>query len=69
MSKSPITALSFHPSCSILAFGTADYSVKIITVSFKKIDDPFIVKSKVEDFAYKGAFEGVDSLFEVLFTI
>ena len=33
--KAPITTLSFHPSSNILAIGAADFSIKIITSSFK----------------------------------
>jgi len=69
LTKSPITTLSFHPSCNILAVGSADYSIKIVTTSFKKITEKYIVESKIEDYAYNGPFAGVDTLFEVLFTI
>ncbi len=34
--KSPITTLSFHPSSNILAVGSSDYSIKIISCSFAK---------------------------------
>jgi actin related protein 2/3 complex subunit 1A/1B len=67
--KSPITTLSFHPSCNILAFGSADYSIKIVTVSFKQTKEDYIIQSKVEDYPYEGPFAGVNSLFEVLFSI
>lgn len=36
ISKSPITSLSFHPSSNIIAVGYSDFSLKIVTTSFKK---------------------------------
>jgi actin related protein 2/3 complex, subunit 1A/1B len=70
ISTSPITTLCFHPSSNILAVGTADFTVKIVTSSFKKSKDPMVIKSKVEeDSSYKGPFDDVDSLFEILFTL
>ena len=53
----------------MLAVGSADCSVKIVSCSFRKSKDPFIKKSDIEDSSYHGPFEGVDSLFEVLVTI
>ena len=47
MTKSPITTISFHPSSSIVAIGSSDNSVKLITCSFKKSKDPFIQKSDI----------------------
>ena len=46
--QAPITPLTFHPSSNLLAIGSADFSVKIVTSSFKGSNDPFVVSSKVE---------------------
>ena len=45
--KAPITSISFHPSSNLIAVGSADFSVKIATSSFKKSTDEFVIKSKV----------------------
>lgn len=37
--KAPITTIHFHPSCNLLAVGSADFSVKVVTSSFKKSKD------------------------------
>jgi hypothetical protein len=50
LTRAPITTLSFHPSSNLLAIGSADFSVKIVTSSFKGSKDPFVVGSKVEDY-------------------
>jgi actin related protein 2/3 complex subunit 1A/1B len=67
--KSPIISVSFHPSSNIVAIGSTDNSVKIISCSFKKSKDVFVEKSDVEDKTYQGPFANVDSLFEILFQI
>lgn len=36
ITNSPITAICFHPSSSIIAVGSADFQVKIVTFSLKK---------------------------------
>lgn len=61
--KSPIISVSFHPSSNILAIGSTDNSVQIISCSFKKSKDQFVEKSDVEDKTYQGAFANVDTLF------
>jgi len=48
--KAPITTISFHPSSNLLAIGSADFSVKIISSSFRQTNDQFIQASKVEDY-------------------
>ncbi len=48
ISKAPIISLSFHPSSNLLAVGSADFAVRIVTSSFKNSKDPLIVASKVE---------------------
>lgn len=67
--KSPVISLSFHPSSNILAIGSTDNSIKIVSCNFKNSKDEFIKKSDVEDKSYQGPFANVDSLFEVLFEI
>lgn len=67
--KSPIISISFHPSSNILAIGSTDNSIKIISCSFKNSKDIFIQKSDVEDKTYQGPFANVDTLFEVLFQV
>lgn len=67
--KSPIVSLDFHPSSNVIAVGSVDSSVKIISCSFKKSTDPMVLKAKVDDYPYNGPFEKVDSLFEVLYSI
>lgn len=67
--KAPITTLSFHPSCNLLALGSADFALKIVSCSFRKSKDEFVISSRVEDFSYSGPFAGVDSLYEILFSI
>jgi len=67
--KSPITTLSFHPSSNLLAVGSSDFSLKVVTASFKKSKDPNVIASKVEEYTYDGPFKNIDSLFEVIFTI
>lgn len=69
ISTSPIISLCFHPSSNLLAVGTADFKVKIVTASFKSSKEKMIIQSKVEDNPYKGPFDNVESLFEILFTI
>lgn len=69
IASSPVTTLSFHPSSNIIAVGTADFSVKLVTSSLRKSKDWMIIESKVEDDTYKGPFSGIDSLFEVIFSI
>ena len=67
--KSPIISISFHPSSNILAIGSTDNSIKIISCSFKNSKDLFVQKSDVEDKTYQGPFANVDTLFEVLFQV
>ena len=40
-----------------------------MTSSFKQSKDKMIIESKVEDNPYKGPFDNIDTLFEILFTI
>lgn len=63
LTRAPITTLSFHPSSNILAIGSADFSVKIVSSSFKGSKDPFVINSKVEDYQYNGPFKNVESMF------
>jgi WD40 repeat protein len=65
----PITSIDFHPSCNIIALGSIDGSVKIVSCSFKSQTDKLIIDSKVEDFPYSGPFEKVTSFGEVLYSI
>jgi actin related protein 2/3 complex, subunit 1A/1B len=69
LTRAPITTLSFHPSSNLLAIGSADFSVKVVTSSFRNSKDPLIVNSKVEDYQYNGPFKNIDSMYEVLFTV
>lgn len=69
LTKAPITTICFHPSSNILAIGSADFSVKIVSSSFKGSKDPIVLSSKVEDYPYNGPFMNVQSMFEVLFSI
>ncbi len=69
LTRAPITTLSFHPSSNLLAIGSADFSVKIVSSSFRASKDPLIIASKVEDYQYNGPFKNVDSMFEILFTV
>lgn len=69
LTRAPITTLSFHPSSNILAIGSADFSVKIVSSSFRGSKDPFVINSKVEEWQYNGPFKNVESMFEVLFTV
>jgi WD40 repeat protein len=63
ISTSPIISLCFHPSSNLLAVGTADYKVKLVTTSFKQSKDKSIIASKVEDNPYQGPFDNIDTLF------
>jgi hypothetical protein len=63
ISASPIITLCFHPSSNLLAVGTADYQVRIVTSSFKKSKDKLVIESKVEDNSYRGPFDHIDTLF------
>jgi len=36
ISKSPITTLCFHPSSNVIAVGSSDFSVRIVTTNFRK---------------------------------
>jgi WD40 repeat protein len=36
LAKSPITSLSFHPSSNVVAAGSSDNSVRLVTCNFKK---------------------------------
>jgi len=45
--KSPIISLSFHPSSNLVAIGSTDNSIKVISCSFKNSKDEFILKSDV----------------------
>ena len=67
--KSPITSVSFHPSSNLMAVGSSDSSVRVVTCNFKRSKDPFVQKSDIEDSNYQGPFQGVDSLFETLVVI
>lgn len=67
--KSPIISLSFHPSSNLVAIGSTDNSVKLISSSFRSSKDEFVQKSDVEDNSYQGPFAGINTLFEVLYTI
>ena len=69
ISTSPIITVCFHPSSNLLAIGTADFKVRVVTASFKKTKDQTIIKSKVEENSYKGPYDQIDTLFEILFTI
>ncbi len=52
----PIVSIDFHPSCNIIALGSLDGSVKIVSCSFKSNTDKYIIESKIEEFPYSGAF-------------
>ena len=65
----PISTLCFHPSSNLIAVGTVDFSLKIVTSSLKKSKNEFILASKVEDDSYKGPFENIDSLFEIIYSV
>jgi len=65
----PIVSLDFHPSCNLVALGTVDGSVKIVSCSFKKLSDQVIQQLKIDDFPYSGPFENIDSFGEVLHSI
>lgn len=67
--KSPVISISFHPSSNLVALGSTDNSVKIVSCSFKNSKDELIMKSDVEDKNYQGPFANIDTLFEVLFSI
>lgn len=54
--KAPIVSLDFHPSSNIVAIGSVDGSVKIVSCNFRKHTDEFIIRSKVDDFPYSGPF-------------
>lgn len=54
--KAPITTLDFHPSSNIIAVGTVDSIVHLVTCSFKKSSDEQILKAKIEDYPYNGPF-------------
>lgn len=69
LTKAPITTLCFHPSSNLLAIGSADFSIKIVSSSFKGSKDQFVVSSKVEDYPYNGPFANVQTMFDVLFSI
>lgn len=43
----PIVSIDFHPSCSLIAIGSVDGSVKIVSSSFKSQTDKLILESKV----------------------
>lgn len=45
--SAPIVSIDFHPSCNLIALGTVDGSVKIVTCSFKSQTDKLIILSKV----------------------
>lgn len=45
--KAPIISLSFHPSSNIVAIGSSDNSVKIVSCSFKSSKDQFVTKSDI----------------------
>ena len=67
ISTSPVITLCFHPSSNLLVVGTADFKVKIVTCSFKKSKNQAI--SKIEDDSYKGPFDQIDTLFEILYSM
>lgn len=54
--NNPIVSLDFHPSGNLIALGTVDGSVKIVSCNFKKVSDPVIQKLKIDDFPYSGPF-------------
>lgn len=43
ITTSPITTLSFHPSSNLIAVGTAENKVKIVTSSLRKTKDQMII--------------------------
>lgn len=67
--KAPITTLSFHPSSNLLALGSADFSIKVVSSSFKNSKNDLVIQSKVENYQYNGAFKNVESMFDVIFAI
>lgn len=52
----PIVSVDFHPSCNLIALGSVDGSVKIVSSSFKSQTDKFIIQSKVDNYPYTGPF-------------
>ncbi len=54
--NAPILTVDFHPSSNLIAIGTVDGAVKIVSCSFKKQTDKFVIQSKVDDFPYSGPF-------------
>ncbi len=42
ITTSPVTTLCFHPSSNLIAVGSADFKVKIVTFSLKKSKNDFI---------------------------
>ena len=47
ITTSPIITLCFHPSSNLIAVGTADNKVKLVTASFRKSKDEMVIQSKV----------------------
>lgn len=39
----PIVSVDFHPSCNLVAIGSVDGSVKIVTCSFKSQTDKYLL--------------------------
>lgn len=45
--KAPVISLSFHPSSNIVAIGSSDNSIKIISCNFKNSKETFVQKSDI----------------------
>ena len=41
--NAPIVSVDFHPSCNLIAIGSVDGSVKIVTSSFKSKTDKLVI--------------------------
>lgn len=39
----PIVSVDFHPSCNLIAIGSVDGSVKIVSSSFKSQTDKYVI--------------------------
>lgn len=54
--NNPIVSIDFHASGNLIALGTLDGSVKIVSCNFRNFPDQTVQKLKIDDFPYNGPF-------------